>query len=421
MRAPPFLAAVALATSLLAAAPAREPSAVPESFPGLVQPDPGTGFSCDRRGTAAAFAASWREAGDRHDPAATPTVFLWDLRAGSLRQLTASGPSDQPSVENGVFYARIGSATEKTRTSRTVVAFRSTANLAGRNADGSAEIFVWDSQTNAFTQVSDAISGASSDPVLGARFHAVRDAEGLYTGQLLVRWRVAFLSTSDLAGDNPGGLSQVFHYDSGAPEVGRLVQVSHATAGPAQPPVINGGGDRVAFVQDEDIGGPFPLQPIYLWDRQRGVRQVYSPFPLLQTRELAMDSTGRWLAWTRDTIDRSTGNLAGETISRLDLRTRRTHGADFPPGSSRRASLASGGTPLVCLSTDSGDIDAPAAERPVELRMNGTVREIGLPGGKYGAVRLAKEARFLLLTTTENLDGTNAAGREVLFTVRYRP
>jgi hypothetical protein len=39
---------------------------------------------------------------------------------------------------------------------------------------------------------------------------------------ILVRWRVAFLSTSDLAGDNAPGIPQVFHYDSGLPEVERL-------------------------------------------------------------------------------------------------------------------------------------------------------------------------------------------------------
>ena len=402
MRIPSLLAAAALASSLLVPAPAREPSASVAAFPGPVQPDPGTGFSVDRRGTAAAFAASFREAGDRHDPAATPTVFLWDLRAGSLRQLTASGPSDQPSVENGIAYARIGSATEKTRYSRTLVAFRSTANLAGKNADGSAEIFVWDSQTNLFTQVSDATSGASSNPVLGARFRAERDAAGLYTGQILVRWRVAFLSTSDLAGDNPGGLPQVFHYDSGAPEVGRLVQVSHSVDGAAGPPSVDGAGSRVAFVHSAgDVSGA-PGPGVFRWDREGGVRGVDLPDPA--AAEPCLDGTGRWLAWS-----------SAGTVARADLKNGRTSVHAPAAGAHRAPSLGTGADPFVALST------APGAERPVELRRDGTVREIGLPGGNWGTVRLAKDARFLLLTTTENLDGTNAAGREVLLTVRYRP
>ncbi len=398
----PCLFAAALASSLLAAAPAVEPAASVASFPGPVQPDPGTGFSVDRRGTTAAFAASWREAGDRYDPAASPTVFLWDLRAGSLRQVTASGPSDQPSVENGIAYARVGAATEKTRFTRTLVAFRSTANLAGRNADGSAEIFVWDSGTNAFTQVSDATAGASSDPVIGARFRAEKDAAGLYTGQILVRWRVAFLSTSDLAGDNPGGLPQVFHYDSGAPEVGRLVQVSHSVDGAAGPPAVDGSGSLVAFVHSgsavSGAGGP----GVFRWDREGGVRGVDVPDP--SAAEPCLDGTGRWLAWS-----------SAGTIVRSDLKRGRTSVHAPAAGAHRSPSLGTGADPFVVLSTAHG------AERPVELRRDGAIREIGLPGGTWGTVRLARDARFLLLTSTEDLDGTNAAGREVLHTVRYRP
>lgn len=408
MRPTSLLAAAALAASLLAAAPAREPLASPAAFPGAIQPDPRTGFSSSRRGLAAAFAASYRDAGDRYDPSATPTVFLWDLRAGSLRQLTALGPSDQPSVENGTAYARIGTAREKTRYARTVVAFRSTANLALRNADGSAEIFVWDSQTNAFTQVSDATSGASSDPVIGARFHAVQDSAGLYTGEITVRWRVAFLSTSDLAGDNPDGLPQVFHYDSGAPEVERLVQVSHATDGAAGPPAVEGNGSRVAFVHDGSLVSGNAGPGVFSWDRTRGVRRIGEP--VSPASEPALDSGGRWLAWTENG-GIALADLGGSRVSRY-APSSGSHG--FP-------TLGKGASPLVCVSTDPGDGGEPVAARPVELRKDGTLREIGFPGGNYGAVRSTRDKRFLFLTSTEDLDGTNAAGREVLFTAGYRP
>jgi hypothetical protein len=397
------------------------PSASIEPFPGPIQPDPGTGFSSSRRGTAVAFAASFREAGDRYDPAATPTVFLWDRPVGSLRQVTASGPSDQPSVDNGTFSFRVGTATERTRFSISLVAFRSTANLAGKNADGSAEIFVWDSRTNGFTQVTDATAGASSDPALAARFVALKDANGLYTGQVAVRWRVAFLSTSDLAGDNPAGIPQVFLYDSGAPEVDRLVQVSHSTAGPAHPPLVNDTGTRVVFLHDEDFGGGIIGRRVFVWDRARGLRLAIDPSPFLMTREPSLDATGRWIAWTGDNVDPFTGNLLGETVVIGDLRSGRVRSFTPTAGSHRRPALGSGTAPLVCLSTDPGNGGPPVAERPVELRRDGTIRATGLPGGAYGALRTARERRLLFLTSTEDLDGTNAAGREVLWTVRYRP
>jgi len=379
-----------------------------EALPGPVQPDPGTGFSVSRRGLAVAFAASFRDAGDRFDPAATPTVFLGDLQDGSLRQLTASGPSDQPSVAKGIAYARVGAATEKSRYERTLVAFRSTADLAGKNGDGSAEIFVWDSGTGAFTQVTDATAGASSDPALGARFDPERDANGRYTGKILVRYRVAFLSTSDLAGDNAAGIPQVFVYDSGAPEIERLVQVSHSTDGAAGPPAVDGPGTRVAFVHDGSLVSGLPGPGVFSWDRRRGVRAAGEPG--VPASGAALDAAGRWLAWSE-----------GGSIGLADLRGNRASIRAPSSGAHRAPALGRGRNSLVVLSTDPGDGGNPVAERPVELRRDGTIREIALPGGNYGAVRATRDRRLLLVTSTEDLDGTNAAGREVIFRVRYRP
>jgi hypothetical protein len=223
-----------------------------------------------------------------------------------------------------------------------------------------------------------------------------------------VRYRVAFLSTSDLAGDNPGGIPQVFVYDSGLPEVGRLVQVSHGTAGAASSPAIDGTGDRVAFAHDGSPSPGWPGPGVFAWDRARGVRGVGEPGAAAV--EPSLDSTGRWLAWR-----------SGGSIALADLSSGRVSVSGPSSGGHRSPSLGKGANPLVCLSTDPGDGGTPAAERPVELRKDGTVRGIGFPGGSYGALRASRERRFLFLTSTEDLDGTNAAGREVLFTAGYRP
>ena len=69
---------------VLTAAPAREPRTTVHSFPGPIQPDAGTDIGVDRGGRSVAFAASFRESGDRYDPATTPTVFLWGRRTGSF-------------------------------------------------------------------------------------------------------------------------------------------------------------------------------------------------------------------------------------------------------------------------------------------------------------------------------------------------
>jgi len=397
-----------LAVSLLGAASV-------DSFPGPPQPDPGTGFSSTRRGLAAAFAASVREAGDRYDPAASPTVFLWDLHDGVLRQITALGPSDQASVAQGIAYVRVGTATEKTRFTRTFVAFRSTADLAAKNADGSAEIFVWDSATGGFTQVTDATAGASSTPVLGARFDLEKDVDGLYTGKILARWRVAFLSTSDLAGDNAAGIPQVFQFDSGAPEVERLVQISHSPGGAASAPAVDGSGTRVAFVHDGVLLPGDGSPEVYAWDRNRGLRRATLQGSTADgAAETVLDATGRFVAWTA-------GLPGARRIQVADLQKGGLSTFTPTAGDHRSPALGKGRSPLACLSTDPGDGGAPVAERPVELRKDGTFREIGLPGGVYGPMRATRDKRFLFLTSTEDLDGSNAAGREVLYTVRYRP
>jgi hypothetical protein len=262
------------------------------------------------------------------------------------------------------------------------------------------------------------VTGSSSDPVIGARFHAVRDVNGLYTGQITVRYRVAFLSTSDLAGDNAAGIPQVFVHDSGLPEVGRLVQVSHSTAGPAYPPVISGTGDRVAFLHDEEIVQGLVEPVVFAWDRVHGISSPSGQGTAVA--EPALDSSGRWLAWTMDYTD-FLFNPAGRMVQISDLRSGRVRGRFPTRGTHRAPSLGRGASPLVSMSTDPGDGGAEVPERPVELRRDGTAREIGLPAGNYGTIRAVGDGRLLLLTSTEDLDGTNAAGREVLFTVRYRP
>jgi hypothetical protein len=60
-------------------------------------------------------------------------------------------------------------------------------------------------------------------------------------------------------------------------------------------------------------------------------------------------------------------------------------------------------------------------ERPVELDPRDRVREIGLPAGSYGPPTLLREVPQLFLTSTEDLDGSNASGRNVLWLVRFRP
>lgn len=411
-----------LAVLALPALPAARPPRV-EPFAGAAQPDAGTRIAASRNGQAVVFESSVRESGDRWDPAADPTVLLWERRTGALRQLTASA-ADSPAVANGDFYLLVGTSTTRERRTRTLVAFRSRANLAGRNADGSAEIFLWDSKTSGFTQISDALAGESSDPALAANFTAEKDANGRYTGNILVRYRVAFLSTSDLTGDNPGGLPQVFSYDSGMPEVGRLVQASRSSGGAAGRPSLDGNGDRVVFTHTADLlpgeGGAGATE-VYAWDRRTGLRRVSSGGSA-GDRDPVLDSTGRWAAWVSESDGESV--LPGAGIPWIaDLRRGRASPVAGACGAAARApSLARGRRRLLFL--DAGAIgDDPCGdpeERPLLLDGRGRLRETGLAGpGAFGPpVLLDRRPREFLVTCDGDLDGSNAAGRNVLWISR---
>lgn len=422
------LVPTAAALVLLAASAAGHGTARVASFAGGVQPDPGSRIAASRNGKAVAFEASFREAGTRFDPAADPTVFVWERTTGSLVQVSATGPCDQASVENGTVSLRVGNAADRERRSRTLVAFRSTADPVGRNGDGSSEIFLWDSSTGGITQVTDALSGDSSMPAIGARFRAERDAKGLFTGRLLARYRIAFLSTADLTGDNPAGLPQVFLHDSGAPEVGRLVQVSHSTTGAAGRPAVDGSGRRVAFVHDGDVipgDAPPPGPSVYLHDVLRGTLRL----PLEgdgADEDPVLDASGRTVAWASTRAGSPGAVPVGRTVWIADGRRGRMRTMAPPgPGDNRSPTLGRGRRRAAFVGTAAASSPpVPAAsERPLVWRFRGwaspgRLHEAGPSGpGGFGAPVLAAGGRLLFLTSTADLDGTNASGRNTLFAV----
>src|SRR5262249_32205128 len=106
-------------------------------------------------------------------------IFLYDADTANLTQITnaTAGFSQSPSISG-----------DGTR-----IAFSSTSNLTGGNADGSEEIFVYDPATAKLTQITDSAAGHSSAPSISG--------DG---------GRIAFSSTSDLTGGNADGSEELF-------------------------------------------------------------------------------------------------------------------------------------------------------------------------------------------------------------------
>lgn len=143
-----------------------------------------------------AFSATFDPLGgnaDRNDE-----VFLFDGLTGTLRQVTHStgGFGSNGDVSISADGRRI--------------AFTSMADLVGRNADLNQEIYVYDRIDDRLTQVTETLGDFSMEPSLSG--------DG--------RW-LAFTSSADLSGDNPGGVPQIFlaelaPHDVPAPATGLL-------------------------------------------------------------------------------------------------------------------------------------------------------------------------------------------------------
>ena len=118
------------------------------------------------------------------------------------------------------------------------VAFESTADLTGDNADGSSEVFLHDRLTGTTTQISSG-SGTTS-----AR--ASISAGGT---------RVAFQSNADLSGENADGNTEIFFYDL---LTGTTVQVTDVNLGESLNVAISGDGTRLAFQSWADLTGGNP-------------------------------------------------------------------------------------------------------------------------------------------------------------------
>ncbi len=140
----------------------------------------------------------------------------------------------------------------------TRIAFDSSRDLTGGNADGNREIFLFDANAPApgITQITDSAPGF-----------------GLYNGNLASSinadgTRIAFTSDRDLTGGNADRNPEIFLFDASAPAPG-FTQITNTTGSyTTQDASINANGTRIAFGSDGDpTGGNADRNPeIFLFD-----------------------------------------------------------------------------------------------------------------------------------------------------------
>jgi Tol biopolymer transport system component len=137
--------------------------------------------SINADGTRIAFHSNRDLTGSNAD--GNDEIFLVDATARTPTQITNS-TGGEPLLEN--YSASINA--DGTR-----IAFVSGRDLTGTNADSSLEIFLFNTVTSTFTQVTDAPAGSSISPSI--------NADGT---------RIAFVSRSDLTGGNSDGFDEIF-------------------------------------------------------------------------------------------------------------------------------------------------------------------------------------------------------------------
>ncbi len=159
------------------------------------------------------------------NPDASLEVFLFDVGSMTFTQITDGGDD-------------INSAAAALSSGGTVIGLNSDTNPTGGNPDNNREIFLFDTNTMQFTQVTDSADTDNGGPSISS--------DGS---------RLVFTSRADLTGNNPDGNREVFLFDA-ATDI--TTQITDSVGGTFSDAVISGDGTRILFNSGSDIGGGNP-------------------------------------------------------------------------------------------------------------------------------------------------------------------
>ncbi len=166
-------------------------------------------------------------------------VYIFDTLTKVLTQITddPNEPSFFPSI-NG----------DGTR-----VAFESESDINGGNPNNRRQIYIFDTTTDTFTQVTDDPDEPSNDPFISAPGN-----------------RVAFESEADINGINIGGNDEIFVFDTNTLT---FIQITNEPSGDSINPSISADGNLVAFQSTANINGGNPngIPQIYLANISTGI------------------------------------------------------------------------------------------------------------------------------------------------------
>ena len=164
--------------------------------------------------------------------------------------------------------------------------------LPGQNLDGGMEVFLYETASGSFTQLTHSDNGDSVQPAISG------------DGQ----W-VAFVSTANLAGDNPDANREIFrlHISTGA-----LAQITVSSDGTSEGPAISGDGTRIAFESNADLTGDNSdgSTEVYYYDAEALSLAQLSSSETGMSRYPSMDAEGNTIVFTSNAspVSTSTAN-----------------------------------------------------------------------------------------------------------------
>jgi Tol biopolymer transport system component len=201
-------------------------------------------------------------------------IFLYDSNTNDITQITndAFGDSHVPSI-NG----------DGTR-----IAFTSDANINGGNPEGNQEVFLYNSNTGTFLQI-------TSEPFGDSNSSSISMAGSI----------IGFVSTSDINGGNPEGNREVYFYNA---NTNTITQITNETSGLSEPSEVSGDGSTITFISDANIGGGNPEGnfELYIYNVNNGAIDQITSFTSGNTFAPTINEDGTLIAFM------SSANINGQ-------------------------------------------------------------------------------------------------------------
>ena len=352
--------------------------------------------SMNAKGTRIAFQTTADLTGKNAD--GNLEIFLFDTTTSAFTQITrTTGGGDTPNA-----YPSINA-------NGTRIAFESNRNLSGENADGDREIFLFDTTTGTFTQITNTNNeGDKNEPSI--------NADGT---------RIAFYSTRNLTGDNPEGRREIFLFSTRS---GNLRQITNASEGfGSVSPSINANGRRIAFASNANVvNGPRDdAFEIFLWKSGSIVPVTNSSGDQFAGNvNPSINANGTRIAF-ESTLDLTGGNPDGNReIFLADTTT---------SGIIQVTNTTGGGSTLPAINADGTRIAFVSGANPTGQNPNGGI-EIYLFHSTTGIISQVTDGNVqinppainadgtrIVLLSRQDLTGDNADGFDELFLATCAP